>query len=78
MGVPDRLPAEVGADRAVAAVTEAVLGGRVLVVGDDPDVREAVETALELEGHRVTTAGDDLEALKRLGQSECDAMSSTC
>ena len=33
-----------------------VRGGRVLVVDDDPDVREAVETALELEGHRVTTA----------------------
>jgi two-component system response regulator MprA len=49
-------------------------GGRVLVVDDDPDVRDAVETALELEGHRVTTAGDGLEALKRLGQSECDAI----
>jgi two-component system response regulator MprA len=48
--------------------------GRVLVVDDDPDVREAVETALELEGHRVTTAGDGLTALKRLGQAEFDAI----
>jgi two-component system response regulator MprA len=49
-------------------------GGRVLVVDDDPDVRDAVETALELEGHRVTTAPDGLAALKRLGQTEFDAM----
>src|SRR3984885_13679763 len=45
-----------------------VRAGRVLVVDDDPDVREAVETALELEGHSVTTAIDGLEALKRLGR----------
>jgi two-component system response regulator MprA len=51
-----------------------VRGGRVLVVDDDPDVREAVETALELEGHRVTTATNGLAALKRLGQAEFDAM----
>jgi two-component system, OmpR family, response regulator MprA len=49
-------------------------GGRVLVVDDDPDVRDAVETALELEGHRVTTAADGLDALKRLGQTEFDAV----
>jgi two-component system, OmpR family, response regulator MprA len=49
-------------------------GGRVLVVDDDPDVRDAVETALELEGHNVTTAPDGLEALKRLGQAEFDAV----
>src|SRR3984885_3197306 len=50
------------------------LGGRVLVVDDDPDVREAVETALELEGHGVTTAADGLVALKQLGQAEFDAV----
>jgi two-component system response regulator MprA len=49
-------------------------GGRVLVVDDDPDVREAVETALELEGHHVTTASDGLAALKWLGHAEFDAM----
>jgi two-component system, OmpR family, response regulator MprA len=51
-----------------------VRGARVLVVDDDPDVREAVETALELEGHRVTTAADGLAALKRLGIAEFDAV----
>jgi two-component system response regulator MprA len=55
------------------AATE-VRGGRVLVVDDDPDVRDAVETALELEGHRVATAPDGLAALKRLGQAEFDAL----
>src|SRR3984885_8901062 len=49
-------------------------GGRVLVVDDDPDVREAVENALELEGHSVTTATDGLAALKRLGRAEFDAV----
>ena len=42
-------------ERALMGSAE-VRGGRVLVVDDDPDVREAVETALELEGHSVTTA----------------------
>jgi two-component system, OmpR family, response regulator MprA len=49
-------------------------GGRVLVVDDDPDVRDAVETALELEGHRVMTATDGLAALRRLGEAEFDAV----
>src|SRR6202167_3503564 len=49
-------------------------GGRVLVVDDDPDVREAVETALELEGHSVATATDGLAALKQLGIAEFDAV----
>jgi two-component system, OmpR family, response regulator MprA len=49
-------------------------GRRVLVVDDDPDVRDAVETALELEGHGVTTAADGLAALKRLAQAEFDAV----
>jgi two-component system, OmpR family, response regulator MprA len=51
-----------------------VRGSRVLVVDDDPDLRRAVETALELEGHWVTTADDGLGALKRLGQTEFDAV----
>jgi two-component system response regulator MprA len=46
----------------------------VLVVDDEPDVREAVETALELEGHSVATATDGLAALASLGRSEFDAI----
>jgi two-component system, OmpR family, response regulator MprA len=59
--------------RALIEATE-VRGGRVLVVDDDPDVREAVETALELDGHNVTTAADGLAALTRLRQVEFDAV----
>jgi len=51
-----------------------VASGRVLVVDDEPDVREAVETALELEGHRVAVAVDGLDALRRLGHAEYDAI----
>ncbi|MBV8257859.1 MAG: response regulator transcription factor [Actinobacteria bacterium] len=50
------------------------MSSRVLVVDDDPDVREAVETALELDGHRVATAADGLEAMKRLAQADVDAI----
>jgi two-component system response regulator MprA len=64
---------EAEGERALMASAE-VPGGRVLVVDDDPDVREAVETALELEGHRVATAADGLAALQRLGQAEFDAV----
>jgi two-component system response regulator MprA len=46
----------------------------VLVVDDEPDVREALETALELDGHRVTTAGDGLDALTTLGHGDFDAI----
>ncbi len=60
-------------ERTLMETTE-VRGGRVLVVDDDPDVRDAVETALELEGHKVTTATDGLAALKSLGQAEFDAV----
>ena len=48
--------------------------GRILVVDDEPDVREAVETALELEGHSVATAADGLEALARLQRAPVDAI----
>ena len=48
--------------------------GRVLVVDDEPDVREAIEAALELEGHRVATAVDGLDALTALSRSPVDAI----
>jgi len=54
--------------------TRPVESGRVLVVDDEPDVLEAVETALELEGHRVVTAVDGLDALKHVSRGEFDAL----
>jgi CheY-like chemotaxis protein len=35
----------------------------VLVVDDDPDIRESLEILLELNGHGVVSVGDGLEAL---------------
>jgi two-component system CheB/CheR fusion protein len=38
--------------------------GAILVVDDDPEVREAIELVLKLEGHCVTTAPDGITALE--------------
>lgn len=40
--------------------------GPVLVVDDDPDIRESVADVLSSEGYRVTTANDGLDALGAL------------
>jgi DNA-binding NtrC family response regulator len=37
----------------------------VLVVDDDQKIREALQAALDLNGHEVATAGDGIEALWR-------------
>src|SRR3954471_10689257 len=47
---------------------------RVLVVEDDPHVREAVERALRFEGYDVTTAVDGNDALLRIEQLTPDAI----
>jgi len=40
---------------------------RVLVVDDDPDIRDVVSLVLGAEGHEVRSAGDGLEALDLIG-----------
>ena len=47
---------------------------RILVVDDEPAVREAVERALRLEGHDVALAADGREALDALDQWPPDAV----
>jgi len=42
------------------------LGLTVLVVEDDADLRQVVETALVLEGYNVVVASDGLEAIEKL------------
>ena len=42
----------------------------ILVVDDEPAVRESLRRALELEGYRVELATDGDEAIARLGQAE--------
>jgi two-component system, OmpR family, response regulator MprA len=49
-------------------------GPTVLVVDDEPGVREALRTALELEGFRVSTAPDGLGAVRRVGGGGVDAV----
>ncbi|MFI6097023.1 response regulator transcription factor [Lentzea sp. NPDC051213] len=39
---------------------------RLLVVDDDPDVRDSLRRSLEFEGYEVTTAADGAEALRKL------------
>jgi two-component system, OmpR family, response regulator MprA len=47
---------------------------RILVVDDEPAVREAVERALRLEGHDVLVAADGREALEALDTRPPDAV----
>jgi two-component system, OmpR family, response regulator MprA len=47
---------------------------RILVVDDEPAVREALERALRLEGHDVVLAGDGGEALERIDEASPDAV----
>jgi len=42
--------------------------GRVLIVEDEPDIREDLADVLRGEGHDVVTARNGLEALKRLAE----------
>jgi two-component system response regulator MprA len=47
-------------------------GGRLLVVDDDPDVRESLERALRHAGYAVTTAVHGADALDALARSPVD------
>ena len=46
----------------------------VLVVDDEPDIRELIKVNLELAGHRVTTAADGREALEAVRREAPDAI----
>jgi two-component system, OmpR family, response regulator MprA len=46
----------------------------ILVVDDEPDVRNSLKTALELEGFDVATAEDGLQAVVRLSEDGVDAV----
>ena len=51
-----------------------VPSGHILLVDDEPDLRESVATALELDGHRVSTAVDGLDAFGKLAQTRFEAI----
>ncbi len=49
-------------------------GPQVLVVDDDPQIREALTRALELDDYRVTTASNGAKALEAVSQHRPDVM----
>ena len=49
-------------------------GARVLVVDDDPQLREALTRALELDGYEVGTASNGVKALESVSESRPDVM----
>ncbi len=44
----------------------------VLVVDDDPDIRELVQLKLDLSGYTTIVAGDGIEALQRVAEAQPD------
>ncbi|MFC2052016.1 response regulator transcription factor [Chloroflexota bacterium] len=48
--------------------------GKILVVDDDPDIREAVAMILESQGYEVVTARDGIEGLATLKAENPDLM----
>ncbi|MCX7012316.1 MAG: response regulator [Candidatus Sumerlaeota bacterium] len=57
---------------AQALPAEVVGQARVLVVDDEPDIRELLKDMLELEGHSVETAEDGLQAQQMLSDKRFD------
>src|SRR5262245_5630885 len=53
-------------------VAEPVSRGRILVIDDEPDIRESLETLLAAENYRVELASNATEGLKRLESSSYD------
>jgi DNA-binding response OmpR family regulator len=49
-------------------------GGRVLVVDDDPNIRETVADCLEDEGYRVVTAADGAQGLAAVERERPDVI----
>ncbi|MFC1864652.1 response regulator transcription factor [Chloroflexota bacterium] len=47
---------------------------KILVVDDDPDIREAIRAVLEAQSHQVITAGDGEEGLSKLKEERPDMM----
>jgi two-component system, OmpR family, response regulator MprA len=50
--------------------SETDLACRVLIVDDDPSVREILRVILQHDGWIVETAGDGADAMRRIGESE--------
>jgi two-component system response regulator MprA len=59
-------------ERAAVPLAPAPGAGRLLVVDDDPDVRDSLERALRVAGYAVTTAVHGADALDQLARTPVD------
>ena len=66
------LPASSWLGEAEAASAGERLGGAILVVEDEPDVRELIELLLTSEGHQVISAVDGHQAIELVAQGKID------
>lgn len=64
-GVPSEAP---------EAAPPAIVGAAILVVDDDPDVREMLEGLLAARGHHVRAAGDTGTALRMIVEAASDVV----
>ena len=67
LSLPDEVAAPPEGDRAERPLKKAIRTGAILVVEDDPEVRELLDHLLKDEGHRVVTAPDGIAALDSVG-----------
>ena len=51
--------------------------GSVLIVDDEAEIRESLETLLQLEGYRVVTAANAQEGLAQIGERAFDVVPRT-
>jgi CheY-like chemotaxis protein len=49
-------------------------GPLVMVIDDDDDIREMIKVLLEVEGYRVVTSSDGIDAIEKLGTGEQPAL----
>src|ERR1700687_5649204 len=48
--------------------------GRILIIDDEAEIRESLETLLQLEGYTVVVAGTGLEGLAHIGERAFDVV----
>ena len=49
-------------------------GARILIIDDEQEIRESLETLLELEGYNVTMAGTGREGVAQIGERSFDVV----
>src|SRR5260370_35332652 len=60
--------------RRTAPESKAPSAGRILIIDDEAEIRESLETLLQLEGYTVVVAGTGREGLAQIGQRAFDVV----